>query len=163
LKVILIAALAGDGVIGENGKIPWRSEEETAHFKSATIGFPVIMGRKTWDSIGNLLIGRFNVILTRNREFSTHYHETAIFYSYRDAIDYFRTSVYEKVFVIGGGEIFREAIKNADEMLLSEMKLKSDGNVYFPWFDGTDWLLNSSRLYTDFILHHYIRKENLRT
>jgi len=158
LKIIIIAAVSGNGVIGDKGVVPWRSKEEIAHFRNTTIGSPVIMGRKTWDSLGKPLIGRFNVVLPRNRDFSTNYHETAIFYSYRESISYFRTSIYEKVFIIGGGEVFQEAIKNADEMLLSEMRFESDGDVFFPWFDGSDWVLNSSELFTDFILHRYIRK-----
>jgi dihydrofolate reductase len=161
LKVIIIAAVSKNNVIGNDGKVPWYSKEELEHFKKMTMTFPVIMGRKTWDSIGKPLIGRLNVIITRNEEFISQYKEATPFHSVQEAIGFFKTSVYEKVFVIGGGQIFQEAIGLADEMVVSEMNFNCEGNVYYPEYDGSKWLLNSSELFTDFIVHHYIRKENL--
>lgn len=158
MKKIIIAAVSKNNVIGLDGKIPWHSKEELKHFKKNTIGFPVIMGRKTWEAIGKPLEGRLNIVVTGNKDFQTSFHEVIIFYSLQHALDFCKTSVYEKVYIIGGGEIFNQVINDADEMIISEMNFEIEGDVYFPDVEGTKWILESNELYTDFIVHHYIRK-----
>jgi dihydrofolate reductase len=161
LKIIITAAVSKNNVIGKDGKVPWYSNEELGYFKRLTMTSPIIMGRKTWESIGKPLIGRLNVIITRNAEFTTPYREVVIFHSLKDAVSFFKTSVYEKIYIIGGAEVYKESIEFADEMILSEMNFNCEGSVYYPEYDGSKWILNSIELFTDFIVHHYIRKENL--
>lgn len=158
LKKIIIAAVSKNNVIGKDGRIPWRSIEEFQHFKKNTVGFPVIMGRKTWETIGKPLEGRLNIVVTRKQDYITSFHEVVIFYSLQQALDFCKTSVYDKVFIIGGGEIFTQILNDADEMIISEMNFEIEGDVYFPEFDGTNWILESNELFTDFTVHHYIRK-----
>ncbi|MHB8906008.1 MAG: dihydrofolate reductase [Melioribacteraceae bacterium] len=158
MKKIIIAAVSKNNVIGEKGAVPWHSKEELQHFKKNTIGFPVIMGRKTWEAIGKPLEGRLNIIVTGNQDYQTSFREVVIFYSLQHALDFCKTSVYEKVFIIGGGEIFKQVINETDEMIISEMNFEVEGDVYFLEIDGTKWILESNELYDDFIVHHYIRK-----
>lgn len=158
MKKIIIAAVSKNNVIGKDGRIPWRSIEEFQHFKKNTVGFPVIMGRKTWETIGKPLEGRLNIVVTRKQDYITSFHEVVIFYSLQQALDFCKTSVYDKVFIIGGGEIFTQILNDADEMIISEMNFEIEGDVYFPEFDGTNWILESNELFTDFTVHHYIRK-----
>lgn len=158
MKKIIIAAVSKNNVIGLDGKIPWHSKEELQHFKKNTIGFPVIMGRKTWEAIGKPLEGRLNIVVTRKQDYITSFHEVVIFYSLQQALEFCKTTVYNKVFIIGGGEIFTQILNDADEMIISEMNFEIEGDVYFPEFDGTTWILESSELFTDFTVHHYIRK-----
>ena len=162
MKITIIAAVSKNNVIGKEGQVPWHSKDELNFFKKTTIGFPVLMGRKTWESIGKPLEGRLNVILTRNKDLQMPFKEVIVFYSLQETIAFFKTSVYEKIYIIGGSEVFKEGIKVADELILSEMNFEAEGNVYFPEVDGEVWVQNSSELYTDFIVHHYIRRENLR-
>lgn len=158
MKKIIVAAISKNNVIGKDGKIPWHSEEELQQFKKNTIGFPVIMGRKTWEAIGKPLEGRLNIVVTRKQDYITSFHEVVIFYSLQQALDFCKTTVYNKVFIIGGGEIFTQILNDADEMVISEMNFEIEGDVYFPKFDGTTWILESNELFTDFTVHHYIRK-----
>lgn len=158
MEKIILAAVSKNNVIGKDGKVPWHSSEELRHFKKTTLGFPVIMGRKTWESLGHPLEGRLNAVITHNQNYSTPFHEVVIFYSIDQALKFFATSVYEKVFIIGGEEIFKQTINEADEIILSEMNFEAEGDVNFPDFDGTEWILVSSELFTDFTVHHYIRK-----
>ena len=158
MKKIIIAAVSKNNVIGKDGKIPWHSKEELQHFKKNTLGFPVIMGRKTWEAIGKPLEGRLNIVVTHNEDYITSFNEVVIFYSLQQALDFCKTSVYDKVFIIGGGEIFTQILNDADEMIISEMNFEIEGDVYFPEFNGTNWILESSELFTDFTVHHYIRK-----
>ncbi len=160
MKIIIIAAVSENNVIGKEGALPWQSKEELEHFKKTTMGFPIIMGRKTWNTIGKPLPGRLNIVVTRNKDYSTSFHEVVVFYSLEQTFKYFETSIYEKIFIIGGGEIFNQAIDKADELILSKMNFISIGDVVFPEIDGTKWILNSSELFTEFTVHHYIRREN---
>ncbi len=160
MEKIIIAAISKNNVIGKDGKIPWHSKEELQHFKQTTMSFPVIMGRKTWEAIAKPLKGRLNVVITRDQSFSTQFHEVIVFQSLQLAFSYFSTSIYSKVFIIGGGEIFSEAIDKVDSLILSEMKFETEGDTFFPEIDGTKWTLDTNELFTDFTVHHYIRKQN---
>jgi dihydrofolate reductase len=158
LKKIVIAAVSRNNIIGKEGKVPWHSKEELLFFKKNTIGFPVIMGRKTWESIGRPLEGRLNIVITSNSEYTTPYKEVIFFYSLKEALNFCMTSIYEKIYIIGGATIFREAIDEADEMLISEMNFDAEGEITFPETDLSGWVLESDEVFTDFTVHHYIRK-----
>ncbi len=157
MKKIIIAAVSKNNVIGNHGKLPWHSKEELLHFKTATSGYPIIMGRKTWDAISKPLSNRINIVVTRNKNFSTSFDEVLIYNSLESIWNEYFIINSQKVFVIGGGELFNQAIETADEIILSVMKMEAEGDVFFPKIDLTKWLLNSIKDYTEFTVHHYIR------
>lgn len=140
MKKSLIVAVAQNGVIGKaNGEMPWHVKEEFKHFKDTTFGFPVIMGRKTFETLGKPLKGRLNIIITRNKNYSVRFDDVLIFDSLENAIKYCEEKKYEIIFIIGGGEIYSQAIDIVDEMIISRMKFQADGEVKFPKIIESDW------------------------
>lgn len=138
--ISLIVAIARNGVIGKsNGEMSWHVSEEFKHFKNTTKGFPVIMGRKTFETLGKPLKDRLNVVLTKNPDFKTDFDEVIIFSSLDDALQFCRNNNYEKVFIIGGAEIYKLALPIVDEMIISIMKFEAEGDVYFPEFNEAEW------------------------
>jgi dihydrofolate reductase len=159
LKKIIIAAVSRNNVIGRDGKIPWHSKEEFKHFKSTTIGFPIIMGRKTFESIGKPLPGRLSIIITRQRDYAAEFQNVLTFHSLPDSIDYCEKKGYEKVFIIGGFQIYQEAVDLADEMIISEMMFEVEGDTYFPEFKTEKWDLFLSSNHEEFEVNYYRRKK----
>jgi len=140
LKKIIIVAIAENNVIGKaNGEMPWHVKEEFKHFKDTTFGYPVIMGRKTFETLGKPLKGRLNIIITRNKNYSVSFNEVLIFDSLEKSIKHCEQNNYEKIFIIGGGEIYLQAISFVDEMIISRMKFKAEGEVEFPKINESDW------------------------
>jgi len=134
VKVSLVAAVARGSVIGKGGTIPWRIPEDMAHFHALTIGHPVVMGRRTWDSLPDRfrpLPGRRNVVVTRNPDWQEEGAERAT--SLDDALEVVAGA--EQVFVVGGAELYVAALSSADELLLTEIDLDVDGDVAFPPWD----------------------------
>jgi dihydrofolate reductase len=129
--VSLVAAVARGGVIGRGSAIPWRIAEDLARFRELTLGHPVVMGRKTWDSLPERfrpLPGRRNVVVTRNAAWAADGAERAG--SLDDALRLLAGE--PRVFVIGGGELYAEALPRADELLLTEIEADVEGDVRFP-------------------------------
>ena len=141
---ILIAAVAKNNVIGKSsGEMPWHSKDEFRHFKQTTLGFPVVMGRKTFESLGKPLKGRLNIVLTKNSKFKKKFEEIIIFDTIKSAFKFCMTDNFEKVFVIGGGQIFEKTIADADEMIISHMDFNAQGDVYFPKINLKKWEISS--------------------
>ena len=157
MKKIIIAAVAQNGVIGNNGTIPWHSKEDFKHFKQTTMGFPIIMGRKCFESLKQPLKGRLNIIVTRNKNFVVQYEEAAVADSIEAAITLCKNKNYEKVFIIGGGEIYNQSIGIADEMIISKMKLVAEGNISFPEIDEKIWKIESVNDFDEFSVVYYTR------
>ena len=142
MKLVLVAAVARGDVIGRAGTIPWQMPEDMARFRQLTLGHPVIMGRKTWESLPDRfrpLPGRRNVVVTRNPGWSAEGAERAA--SVEDALRLIDGA--ERVFVIGGGELYAEALPLADELLLTELDLDVDGDTRFPSWDRGDFEVTS--------------------
>ena len=139
-KIVLVAAHARNGVIGRDGDMPWRLPSDLKHFKAATLGTPVIMGRKTWLSIGRPLPGRANIVVSRSG-FSAEGVETVA--SLEAALELARDRAQpdgaEQVSIIGGGQIYAQAIGLADELLLTEVDADIEGDTVFPEIDSTVW------------------------
>jgi len=135
--VSLIAAIAGEKrVIGKNGKIPWHIKADMEHFKQTTLGHVVIMGRKTFESIGKPLVKRINIVITRNIDFA---HEgVVVAYSFEDALEKAKERAYNKkeIFVIGGAKIYEEALPYADKLYLTVIDVEFDGDTFFPDITG---------------------------
>lgn len=155
----LIVAIASNGVIGKkNGEMPWHIKEEFQHFKKTTLGFPVIMGRKTFETLGKPLKDRLNIIVTKNKSFKSGFDETLVFNSLNSAIDFCEREKKEKIFIIGGGEIYKQAIDLVDEMIISEMKFDAEGEVEFPKIDSTIWKKELIDDRDQFTVYRYTRK-----
>ena len=159
MKIIIISAIAQNGVIGKsNGEMPWHIKEEFQHFKQTTIGSPVIMGRKTFETLGKPLKGRENIIITRNNDFNLSFDDTKIFHSLQESINYCKSKKYEKAFMIGGGQIYEQALSLADEMILSYMKFEAEGDIFFPKFDTDEWEKKSTEDREQFEIVTYVKK-----
>lgn len=159
MKIIIIAAIAKNNVIGKaNGEMPWHVKEEFQHFKQTTLGSPVIMGRKTFETLGKPLKGRENIIVTRNENFRIEFNETKLTYSLMAAIEYCKSKKYDRAFIIGGGNIYRQAITLADEMILSFMKFEADGEVKFPEINPNEWKIESTEDREQFEIKRYVKR-----
>lgn len=140
MKIIIIVAVAENGVIGKaNGDLPWQVNEDFQHFKNTTLGYPIVMGRKSFEALGKPLKGRENIVVTHNKKLKYDFENVWIFFSLNSAIDYCKTLNKEKIFITGGGEIYKQAISFVDEMIISHMKFEAEGEVKFPKFDINDW------------------------
>jgi dihydrofolate reductase len=141
LKISLIVAVAENGVIGRNGALPWHVPSDLKTFRRLTIGKPVVMGRKTYDSIGKPLPGRDNIVVTRDAGFSAGGTERAA--SVDDALDIARRKATERgvdeIMVIGGAEIFALTLPLADRIYLTRIHARPDGDVTFPEPDPGIW------------------------
>jgi dihydrofolate reductase len=160
MNKIIIAAVAKNNVIGRStGEMPWNSKVEFKHFKETTFGFPIIMGRKTFESLGKPLEGRLNIVLSKDVKFRQKFKEIIILNSLKKAYEYCEAANNEKVFVIGGGQIFSKAIADADEMIISYMDFEAEGDVFFPNFDLKKWSIRKREQRKDFEIVNYIRKK----
>ncbi len=139
MELVLIAAFSPDRVIGKDGKLPWRIPEDMRRFKELTMGYPVIMGRKTWDSISERyrpLEGRTNVVLTRNSSLSFP-RGVLTADSLDDAIS--KVGAFSKGYVIGGQSLYEEAIGRSNILEITEVAGKYEGDAYFPKIDSRVW------------------------
>lgn len=134
-RISLIAAVASNGVIGREGRMPWHLPADLKRFKALTMGHAIVMGRKTFDSIGRLLPGRRTIIVTRQRGF--HFEGATVAHSLEQAIEQARGD--DEVFVIGGGEIYAMALPMADRLHMTELALAPQGDARFPAFDRSTW------------------------
>ena len=158
MKIIIIAAIASNEVIGRaNGEMPWHVKEEFQHFKQTTLASAVIMGRKTFETLGKPLKGRENIIVTRNKDFKLDYDEAKLCHSLEESINYCESKKYEKVFIIGGGEIYKQAMLIADELILSFMKFEAEGEVKFPEIKIDTWQLVSTEDKEQFEIRRYVK------
>ena len=159
MKKIIISAVAKNGVIGRsNGEMPWHVKEEFQHFKNTTLGFPILMGRKSFDTLGKPLKGRLNVVITNNPDYKVPFEEVKIFHSLKIAVDYFESLKQEQIFIIGGGQIYKQAINFADEMIISIMDFEAEGDVFFPVIDEKIWEIKSSIKKEQFEIIYYVRR-----
>lgn len=134
MKLAVIAAVARNGAIGLDGTMPWQLKADLAHFRRTTMGCPVVMGRKTWDSLPasfRPLPGRRNVVVTRNPAWRADGAEAAA--SLDEALT--RLADAERVFVIGGGELYAQALPRADEVVLTEIDADFDADTFLPAWD----------------------------
>jgi dihydrofolate reductase len=138
----LIAAVARNGVIGRQGRLPWNLPEDRAHFHRETLGHAVIMGRRTWDETGAPLEGRRNLVVSRSGEVTGTDRE--VYRTLDEALAAARTTDPHPM-VIGGEEIFRQALPLATRMLLTELDFDAPGDRMFPAFDRAVWRVAERR------------------
>jgi dihydrofolate reductase len=141
IDLALIVAVADNGVIGSNNALPWRLPEDMRHFKRVTMGKPIVMGRKTFESIGKPLPGRTNIVVTRNPSFKAAGVEVVPSLDAALALAMHtagRDGAAEAV-VIGGAQIYRAALPRADRLYLTEVHAAVEGDAVLPAIDWTQW------------------------
>ena len=134
-RLTLIVARARNGVIGKDNAMPWKIPGEQAYFKRVTMGHPIIMGRKTWESIGRPLPGRRSIVISRNSAFAAPGAEVVA--SLDAALA--RCVGATEAFVIGGAELYRLALPSADRLLITEIDHDFEGDTYFPAPEPAQW------------------------
>lgn len=147
MKIIMIAAMARNGVIGKNGKMLWHLPGDLKRFKKLTTGHIVIMGRKTYESIGKPLPNRTNIIVTGKVDYKAS--QVVIVHSFEEAISRARQisechSPLKHIFIIGGAKIYEQALSVADEIYLTSIEQSFEGDTYFPEIDKAIWKLTES-------------------
>ncbi len=135
-RIALIAAMARNGVIGRDNQLPWRQSADLQRFKRLTLGKAVVMGRKTWQSLGRPLPDRLNIVITRDSDYRTE--GGMVTHSVRAALAAAGDS--EEIMVIGGAEIFRQTLALAERLYLTEIEADIEGDTHFPEIDATDWV-----------------------
>ncbi len=136
-RVVLVAAVADNGVIGRDGDIPWRIPEDMKHFREVTRGHPVVMGRLTFESIGRPLPQRTNIVVTRTPGWTAD--GVTVVPSVEAALEVAR-EVGGDVMVMGGARIYEAAMSLADVQVLTEVHRSPEGDTYYPPFDRSEWV-----------------------
>jgi len=134
--ISIIAAMDRNHLIGNNNQLPWHLPADFAHFKSVTMGKPIVMGRKTFESIGKPLPGRTNIVLTRNPDISFEGVECVSSFSDAKAL----VSEAEELMIIGGSAIYEMLMPEVDRMYITYVDAEFDGDAWFPRFDKSQWL-----------------------
>lgn len=141
-RIALIVAVARNGVIGRDNQMPWRLPGELQYFKATTLGKPIVMGRKTFQSLGRPLPGRTNIVITRDKSFSAPDGVVVVdtvdaalaaadAIAQRDGVD--------EIMVIGGAEIYRQTLPLADVLYVTEVQADVEGDAFFPAVDVAQW------------------------
>lgn len=134
-NISLIVAIANQHVIGVNNTLPWHLPEDLKRFRALTTGHHIIMGRKTYESLGRLLPGRTTVIVTRNADYKVEGALTA--HSLSEAAELCKAD--SEAFIIGGAELYKEALKVANKLYITEIDLDVEGDAHFPTFEVEEW------------------------
>lgn len=134
-EIVLVAAVAENGVIGQDGAMPWHLPADLAHFKRVTWGHPILMGRRTFEAIGRALPGRHNIVLTRKPGFGAPGIETAA--SLEQALSLCGDA--KQIMVIGGAELYRAALPIARRIYMTRIHSRPEGDVFFPDLDPSQW------------------------
>ncbi len=136
MKISLIVAMASNRAIGLNNQIPWHLSADLKKFKKITMGAPILMGRKTYESIGRPLPGRSNIIISRNPEYRQA--GCLVFNDIEQALESCRDR--EEVFVIGGSDFYRSMLAVADTLYLTQIHREFPGDTFFPELDASQWI-----------------------
>ena len=134
-EITIVVAMSRNRVIGRDNAMPWHLPADLKHFKRVTMGKPIIMGRKTFDSIGCVLPGRANVVLTRNNNWSSPGAE--VFGSLSQAIANFPDE--PELMIIGGATVYQQALPLATKIILTEIDLECEGDTFFPFWPRSEW------------------------
>jgi dihydrofolate reductase len=143
MKLSIIAALSSNNVIGRNNEIPWRQSTDLKRLKALTMGHHLIMGRKTFESVGRALPGRTTVVITRRTDYAAE--DVIVVNTLEDAIQVAREARDEEAFIAGGAEIYEQAMHRADRMYLTRVHAEIEGDAFFPEFDDvSEWHLTDA-------------------
>ena len=140
MTVSLVVAAANNNVIGRDGELPWHLPDDLRHFKRLTTGKPVIMGRRTFESIGRPLPDRRNIVMTRDPDYAAAGCEVVT--SVSDALDLAGDDT--EVMVIGGGQVYLDFLPRAERIYMTRVRAEIEGDTHFPEIDASDWQMVSS-------------------
>jgi dihydrofolate reductase len=160
MEIIIISALAKNNVIGNKGAIPWHIKEDFQRFKRITLGHPIIMGRKTYQSLPQNvrpLPGRTNIVLTRQTDFAEE--GVFVFQSFEDALNYCKKEKCEKVFIGGGKKVYEVALPFANTLELTRVEKEYEGDTLFPPFSEEEWQLEKEEPHEGFSFQTFKRKQ----
>lgn len=160
MQLSLIVAYAQNRVIGRDNTLPWKLPSDLAHFKRTTLGHPIIMGRKTWESLGRPLPGRRNIVISRDANYPAQGAECVT--SLAQAIA--AVQDLEEAFVIGGAQIYQEALPFAQQVIATEVQESLEGDAFFAPLDKAQWIEASRQSHPTenglrFDIVHYQRKD----
>jgi dihydrofolate reductase len=153
MTITVLAAVGANLAIGRDGDMPWHLPQDLAHFKAVTMGHPLVMGRKTYDSIGRALPGRRTIVITRQQGW--HAPSVEVAHSLPEALALAGPA---DVFVVGGSDVYRQALPFADQMLLTEVEQSPQADVFFPAVDPADWHEASREPHEGFAFVTYLRR-----
>ena len=151
MTISLVVAASKNNVIGRNGGLPWHLPDDLRHFKRLTTGKPVVMGRRTFESIGRPLPDRRNIVMTRDPDYAAEGCNAVS--SVDEALDLVADA--DEVMVIGGGQVYRDFLPSADRLYLTRVQAEVDGDTYFPEITETEWLLVSTEHHAADDRHDY--------
>jgi len=164
-EIIIIAAVSENGVIGKDNKMPWNIKGNLAHFKKMTMGYPCIMGRKTYDSLPiKHLPGRLNIIISNSSSANSaeppvlSLKDILFFQSISEAIEFCKD--YEKIFICGGESIYKQSMQLADKIDLTLIPGQYEGDTFFPEIDDS-WIKTNTVNHDNFSVITYIKKERI--
>lgn len=148
MTVSIVVAMGANGVIGVDGDMPWHLPADLAHFKRVTLGHPMIMGRKTFDSIGRALPGRTTIVVTRQRDWQ---HDSVRVASSTEAALALAQSLDPEVFVVGGAQVYADCLRQhaVDRLIVTHIDAAPEGDTYFPVIDWTAWTRTDSEAFCD--------------
>jgi len=153
MTIILLAAVGANHVIGRDGEMPWHLPEDLAHFKATTMGHTLVMGRKTYDSIGRALPGRRTIVMTS--QLGWHAPSVEVAHSLAEALALAGPT---EVFIVGGGDVYQQAMPFADQLMLTEVDQSPEGDVDFPRIDPAHWRETARQAHEGFAFVTYERK-----
>ncbi len=154
MTISLIVAASLNNAIGKNNDLLWKLPNDMKHFKNVTWAMPIIMGRKTFDSMtGKPLNGRLNIVITRQQDWKS---EGAVKVdSLYKALEIVQVNNYKEVFIIGGGEIYKAALSIADKVYLTRVETEIEGDTFFPVLESANWLLIEDHPHASDAKHKY--------
>jgi dihydrofolate reductase len=144
MRISLIAAVAENGIIGRQGHLPWRLSDDLRRFKQLTMGHTIIMGRRTWESIGRSLPGRRTVAVSRKPDFRTNVDGVQTATGLDEALALAEAAGDDEAFIIGGAELYRDSLNRADRLYLTRICAAVEGDTSFPNIEWSNWQLIES-------------------
>ena len=153
MTISLVVAASENNVIGKDNRLLWHLPNDMKFFKNTTWGMPVIMGRKTFESLGKPLTGRTNIVMTRDKEWTAQ--GTTVSASMEEAMKAAAETDAKEVFVIGGGEIFKQILPQANRVYLTRVHTQLEGDAFFPELPAKEWKLLSQLDFTADAKHAY--------
>jgi dihydrofolate reductase len=141
--ISIIVAAAENNAIGSNNQLPWHLPNDLIFFKNTTWGSVVIMGRKTFESVNKPLPGRINIIITNQPDW--HFEDVVVANSMNDALEKAAATNCREIFIIGGGQIYKESISLSDRIYLTRVHTTIEGDTFFPAINENEWTLTSSK------------------
>jgi len=161
MTITVLAAVGANLAIGRDSNMPWHLPQDLAHFKATTMGHTMVMGRKTYDSIGRALPGRRTIVITRQAGW--HAPSVEVAHSLPEALALAGPA---DVFVVGGSDVYRQALPFADQMLLTELEQSPEADAFFPTFTPDDWRETAREAHEGFAFVTYertLRSQRART